>query len=80
MQRSFKNDTLALSNNLRHYHNSSGLELDEELCRKADEWAYELSRRGNLAHDPSNIDGENLYYHCSEDGKVITAKDPVFTW
>lgn len=69
-----------LSNILRHYHNSGGLELDDELCRKADEWAYELSRRGSLTHDYTISDGENLYYDCSTDGKQVTAKDPIYTW
>ena len=80
MKRNFKTESLALSNILRRYHNSSDLELDDELSRKADEWAYELSRRGGLAHDLTVNDGENLYFHCSENGKGLTAQDPIYTW
>ena len=73
-------NSLALSNILRRYHNSTDLELDDDLNHRADEWAYELSRRGNLAHDQSTNDGENLYFHCSENGRALTAKDPIYTW
>ena len=80
MKENFKNDTLAMSNLLRRYHNASDLELDDELCRRSDEWAYELSRRGKLDHDHGISDGENLYHHCYANGKTLAAKDPVYKW
>ena len=80
MRKNFRKESLTLSNILRRRHNSGDLELDDNLCRMADEWAYELSRRGNLAHDQSISDGENLFYHCSENGEAMKAKDPIHTW
>ena len=80
MKRNFKRESLTLSNILRRYHNSGDLELDDDLNRKAEEWAYELSRRGNLAHDQTINDGESLYSYCSEDGKALKVTDPIYTW
>ena len=80
LKKKFMTESLSAINKLRQLHNSSTLQVDEELCRKADEWAYVLSRRGSLDHDQETQDGESLYYFCPVEGSSISAKDAVSTW
>ncbi len=80
MRQDFLTDALQAHNKLRMLHSSSDLQEDQEMSKRADEWAYILARRGVLEHENGIEDGENLYYSCNVGNDTASARDAIAAW
>ena len=80
MRKHFIVDAIQSQNKLRMLHGATDLELDAEMSKRADEWAYILAKKGSLEHEEGIEDGENLFLSCSDDSIPIKARDVISSW
>ncbi|XP_065217804.1 uncharacterized protein LOC135843721 isoform X2 [Planococcus citri] len=71
-------DMLKCHNEYRKKHKAPALVLNQELCKKAQDWAKVLARDDKLMHRPDCSLGENLFSVWSSN--LITARDACVRW
>ena len=69
-------------NAFRAKHGSPPMTLDDEMSESAEKYAKHLAKISKLEHSDSkdrNGNGENLWYGCSSDTKVLPIKNEQAT-
>ncbi|KZC10426.1 Cell wall protein PRY3 [Dufourea novaeangliae] len=74
----FVDGFLELHNEYREFHNSSPLEIVDELNELAQEWADDLAKRGVLAYKSDPEYGENIF--LGDTAETIKPEDPLKFW
>ena len=60
----FARKQLEKHNKYRSHHGANNLRYSKSLTRSAKRWARKLAKRGNMQHDHSTNEGENIYMKC----------------
>ena len=80
----FAQNALKAHNKFRKVHGAPEMKLDEEMTKRAEEYAKKLARMGRLQHSSSSErsgNGENLFMACSSDkSKKVTGEEATKNW
>ncbi|CAF1240514.1 unnamed protein product [Rotaria sordida] len=79
-QRQFQNETLAAHNSYRARHCAQPLQLDDTLCRSAQDYAQKLASTNQFSHSGTKGLGENLYKAWSSTTIKINGTKAVTSW
>jgi len=77
----FQQDALKAHNNYRNRHGAANLTLDNQLCKRAAEYADYLANTDTFEHSGDADYGENLYWSWSSDPRWrLEGEEPVTSW
>ncbi|XP_075041580.1 uncharacterized protein LOC142101202 isoform X2 [Mixophyes fleayi] len=75
----FEKEFVCAHNTYRKKHGAPPLQLNQDLCRSAQEWANHLLSIRTLKHSGTDH-GENLYYKYSSSTLELPGQEPVDSW
>ena len=75
----FRQEAINLQNQLRAIHGVSSIDLDPDLCKDAELYASELSKKGSIEKS-NQKDGESIIKSCNENKRKMNADEAIRKW
>ncbi|XP_038126964.1 Golgi-associated plant pathogenesis-related protein 1-like [Cyprinodon tularosa] len=77
--KAYRKEFLEAHNKYREMHNAPPLKYNDEMNKKAQEWANYLLQKRKPEHSRTD-DGENIFYFYSDPPRKQTGKEAVENW
>ena len=75
----FRQEAINLQNQFRAIHGVSSIDLDPDLCKDAELYASELSKKGSIEKS-NQKDGESIIKSCNENKRKMNADEAIRKW
>ena len=75
----FRQEAINLQNQLRAIHGVSSIDLDPDLCKDAELYASELSKKGSIEKS-NQKDGDSIIKSCNENKRKMNADEAIRKW